>query len=53
MKNIFGLQKRVDEAVKLGFSEIILPKNSGVKVKKGALAQLIEVGHIGELSKII
>lgn len=34
VKNIFGLQKRVDEAVKLGFSEIILPKNSGVKIKK-------------------
>ena len=34
VKNIFGLQKRVDEAVKLGFTEIILPKNSGVKIKK-------------------
>lgn len=53
VKNIFGLQKRVDEAVKLGFSEIVLPKNSGVKVKKGTSVELIEVGHIGELSKII
>ncbi|MDD2891900.1 MAG: DNA repair protein RadA [Candidatus Gracilibacteria bacterium] len=53
VKNIFGLQKRIDEAIKLGFSEIILPKNSGVKVKKGASVQLIEVGHIGELSKLI
>lgn len=53
VKNIFGLQKRVDEAVKLGFSEIILPKNAGIKIKKGASVQLIEVGHIGELSKII
>ncbi|MDD5197963.1 MAG: DNA repair protein RadA [Candidatus Gracilibacteria bacterium] len=53
VKNIFGLQKRVDEAVKLGFTEIVLPKNSGIKTKKGASVQLIEVGHIGELSKII
>ena len=53
VKNIFGLQKRVDEAIKLGFSEIILPKNSGVKIKKWASAKLIEVGHIGELSKIL
>ena len=28
VKNIFGLQKRVDEAVKLGFTETVLPKNS-------------------------
>ncbi|MDD5377011.1 MAG: DNA repair protein RadA [Candidatus Gracilibacteria bacterium] len=53
IKNIFGLQKRVDEAVKLGFTEIILPKNSGVKVRKGVSAELVEVGHIGELSKIL
>ena len=53
VKNIFGLQKRVDEAVKLGFTEIVLPKNSGIKTKKGASVQLIEVGHVGELSKII
>lgn len=53
VKNVFGLQKRVDEAVKLGFSEIVLPKNSGVKLRKGASAQLVEVGHIGELGKIV
>lgn len=53
VKNIFGLQKRVDEAVKLGFTEIILPKNAGVKVKKEASVQLVEVGHIGELSKLV
>lgn len=53
VKNIFGLQKRVDEAVKLGFAEIILPKNAGIKMKKGTSVRLTEVGHIGELSKII
>lgn len=34
VKNIFGLQKRVDEAVKLGFQEIVIPKNAGIKTKK-------------------
>ena len=53
IKNIFGLQKRVDEAIKLGFSEIILPKNAGIKLKKGATVKLIEVGHIGELGKLL
>lgn len=53
VKNIFGLQKRVDEAIKLGFTEIVLPKNSGIKLKKGTSVQLVEVGHIGELSKLI
>lgn len=53
VKNIFGLQKRVDEAVKLGFQEIILPKNVGIKIKKGASAKLVEIGHIGELGKML
>lgn len=53
IKNIFGLQKRVDEAIKLGFSEIILPKNAGIKLKKGTSVKLIEVGHIGELGKVL
>jgi DNA repair protein RadA/Sms len=53
VKNIFGLQKRVDEAVKLGFQEIILPKNAGIKLKKGTSAKLVEIGHIGELGKML
>ncbi|MDP2103903.1 MAG: magnesium chelatase domain-containing protein, partial [Candidatus Gracilibacteria bacterium] len=53
VKNVYGLQKRFDEAVKLGFTEIILPKNSGVKTKKGASVKLIEIGHIGELVKVL
>lgn len=53
IKNIFWLQKRVDEAIKLGFSEIILPKNAGIKLKKGISVKLIEIGHIGELGKVL
>jgi len=53
VKNVFWLQKRFDEAVKLGFTEIILPKNSGVKTKKWASVKLIEIGHIGELVKVL
>ncbi|MDD2916541.1 MAG: DNA repair protein RadA [Candidatus Gracilibacteria bacterium] len=51
VKNVFGLQKRFDEAVKLGFTEIFLPKNTGVKIKKGTSVHITEVGHIGELGK--
>ena len=28
VKNVFGLAKRIDEAIKLGFTEIIFPKNT-------------------------
>lgn len=53
VKNVYGLQKRFDEAVKLGFTEIILPKNSWIKTKKWASLKLTPIGHIGELVKVL
>ncbi len=53
VKNVFGLQKRIEEAVKLWFENIIIP--AWVKISKTKLksVNLVEIKNINELMKII
>lgn len=53
VKNVFGLQKRVDEAIKLGFSDIVIPAGSGIKIKKSETVTVHEIRNVGELEKLI
>lgn len=48
MKNVFRLQRRVDEAAKLGFEKIVVPKDSGAKLPKGSKSELVEVATVSE-----
>lgn len=53
VKNVFRLQKRVDEAAKLGFERIVVPKDSGAKLPKGSESKLVEVSTVAEAVKLI
>lgn len=53
VKNVFRLQKRVDEAAKLGFERIVVPKDSGAKLPKGSESKLIEVSTVAEAVRLI
>ena len=51
VKHVFSLEKRVDEAIKLGFTEIYYPASSKLKAKKGV--SLFPIATIGEFAKTL
>lgn len=51
VKNVFNLQKRIDEAIKLWFEKIIIP--SWIIKEKVKNWKIIEIKNIKELEKII
>lgn len=53
VKNVFRLQKRVDEAAKLGFTRIVVPKGSGAKLPAKSESELVEVGTVAEAMKLM
>ncbi len=53
VKNVFRLQRRVEEAAKLGFERIVLPKDSGIKLPKGAKVEIFEIGNVSELGRLL
>jgi DNA repair protein RadA/Sms len=53
VKNVFRLQKRVDEAAKLGFERIVVPKGSGAKLPKNSESKLFEVSTVAEAEKLV
>lgn len=53
VKNVFRLQRRVDEAAKLGFEKIVVPKDSGAKLPKGSKSELVEVATVADAAKLL
>jgi len=53
IKNVFNLQKRIEEVVKLGFENIIIPAWTKISKTKLKNVKLIEIKNIEELMKVI
>lgn len=53
VKNVFRLQRRVDEAVKLGFDRIVVPKGSGIKLPKGTQSLLVEIATVSDMTRTL
>lgn len=53
VKNVSGLARRIDEAIKLGFTEIICPPIEAGRLKKNAGVTIREIGHVSGLSKLL
>lgn len=51
VKHIYSLEKRIDEAIKLGFQEIYYPASSKIKKKDGI--KLVPVSSVAELGKLL
>lgn len=51
VKHIYSLEKRIDEAIKLGFQEIYYPASSKIKKKEGI--KLVPVSSVAELGKLL
>lgn len=52
-KNVIWLQKRVDEAIKLWFENIIIPETKNPIKSKSAKSKIICISKIQDISKII
>ncbi|MDD2486888.1 MAG: DNA repair protein RadA [Candidatus Gracilibacteria bacterium] len=53
IKNVFNIQKRVEEAVKLGFENIVIPAGSKITMTKLNDIKLKEIKNVGELNNLI
>ncbi len=53
IKNVFNLQKRIEEIAKLGFENIIIPTWTKILKTKLKNVKLIEIKNIEELMKVI
>lgn len=49
VRNVFSLKKRVDEAIKLGFTKIYIPKSADIKPSKNQNIHIESVGNVSEL----
>ena len=53
IKNVMSIQKRVEEASKLGFEKIIIPANSKISTTKLKNTEIVEIKRIEDLIKMI
>ncbi|MCK9271982.1 DNA repair protein RadA [Candidatus Gracilibacteria bacterium] len=53
IKNVFNIQKRVEEASKLGFEKIVIPANSKITKTKLKNTEILEIKRIEDLIKMI
>lgn len=53
VKNVISIQKRVEEASKLGFEKIVIPANSKISTTKLKNTEIVEIKRIEDLIKMI